>query len=166
MFNADIRSFFNFGNARLYISVFISVLLLLISANVIVEISKVLATALSIPIALVGIFVLGIGTNIPEIAILLTSNKGARSEKELIFGSILGSIFIRTIILGLLGIVSGGFIIKDYVVIIPTIVILSIALFMLIVFVLRNKDISKVEGIMLVALYISLIVSELLILII
>jgi len=166
VFNADIRSFFNFGNARLYISVFISVLLLLISANVIVEISKVLATALSIPIALVGIFVLGIGTNIPEIAILLTSNKGARSEKELIFGSILGSIFIRTIILGLLGIVSGGFIIKDYVVIIPTIVILSIALFMLIVFVLRNKDISKVEGIMLVALYISLIVSELLILII
>jgi cation:H+ antiporter len=164
LFGMDIKSFFNVGNAKLYISVFVSVILLLVSANVIVEISKVLATALSIPIALVGIFVLGVGTNIPEIAILLTSNKDDRSEKELALGSVLGSVFIRTIILGVLGLVSGGFVIKDYIVIVPTIVILSLALLMLIVFVLRNKDISRVEGIMLLALYASLIVSEVLIL--
>jgi len=164
LFGMDIRSFFNFGNAKLYISVFVSVILLLVSANVIVEVSKALSLSLGIPIALVGIFILGVGTNIPEIAILLASKKEARSEKELIFGSILGSVFIRTIILGVLGVVSGGFVIKDYIVIIPTIVILSLALLCLIVFVIRNKDINRIEGIVLMALYFSLIISEILIL--
>lgn len=162
--NFDIRIFLKKGNLKLLVSTTVSILLLVLSAHFIVQVSEQITTSLSIPLAFFGLFVLGIGTNIPEIAILLTANKEQNEEKDLTVGSVLGSIFIRSGLLGLLGIVSGGFIIHDMVILIPTIVILLISTILFGVFSWSNKNLTKFEGTLLISAYIALIISEILVL--
>lgn len=74
--------------------VFIGISLMLFSADTIVKFSGILAEKINIPIFVVGLFILAIGTSLPEFAFSLQSLKD--KEPEMFIGNILGSIVANT----------------------------------------------------------------------
>ncbi|MCS7317653.1 MAG: hypothetical protein NZZ41_05005 [Candidatus Dojkabacteria bacterium] len=160
VFKINLKKFLSGISTSTILSTILSVGLLIIAANFIVELSENLAILLGIPLSLFGLLLLGIGTNLPEIAILLTTDKHDIKEKNLTTGIILGSVFVRNGILGIVGILSGGFILEDKIVFIPTIVILCLTNIIFLLFTWRDRDISREEGLLLVSLYAALMISE------
>ncbi len=80
--------------------VFIGISLMLFSADTIVKFSNVLAEKINIPIFIIGLFILAIGTSLPEFAFSLRSLKD--NEPQMFIGNLLGSIVANTtLIVGL-----------------------------------------------------------------
>ena len=78
---------------------FAGIAFLLLSADIIVRVARQLALAANIPVFLVGLIVLSIGTTLPEIAFSLRSLED--HEPTMFFGNILGSIIANsTLVLG------------------------------------------------------------------
>lgn len=75
-------------------SVFIGISLMLFSADTIVKFSGVMAERLGISIFVIGLFILAIGTSLPEFAFSLRSLKD--KEPEMFIGNIMGSIVANT----------------------------------------------------------------------
>ena len=81
-------------------SIFIGISLMLFSADTIVKFSEVLADGLGISVFVIGLFILAIGTSLPEFAFSLRSLKD--KEPEMFIGNIMGSIVANTtLIVGL-----------------------------------------------------------------
>lgn len=80
-----------------------------IAAHILVTQSIFFATALNVAPAVVGLVLLSIGTNIPEIAIALRSI--LRGKADIAFGDYLGSAAMNTLIFGLVGLANGTFLI-------------------------------------------------------
>lgn len=141
----------------------ISATVLIIAAYFIVQASISLAFNLGISVTFIGIFVLALGTNIPELSILFTS-KNTITNKNFAIGNFFGSAVINTGIIGFLAVISGGIKIENFQSFIPGIVILTFTLILFIFFSWTGKKLTKTEGVFLIAAYFSLIISELLIL--
>lgn len=139
-----------------------SALILVTAAYFIVQGAIALANNLGISVSLIGIFVLAFGTNLPEITILLTS-KPTLSEKSFAIGNFFGSAVINTGIVGMLAIFSGGFEITNFSAFIPGIVILLFTLVLFAYFSWTGKKLSRNEGYLLIAVYVALVISEILI---
>jgi cation:H+ antiporter len=79
--------------------VFLGVALLLFSADMIVRIAGWMTFSLHIPLLLIGLFVVAVGTSLPELAFEL---KAVRAHKpEMVFGDLLGSIVANgTLVIG------------------------------------------------------------------
>jgi len=81
-------------------AVTIGITLMLFSADTIVKFSSLLAEKNNIPIFVIGLFILAIGTSLPEFAFSLESLKD--KEPEMFIGNLLGSIAANTtLIVGL-----------------------------------------------------------------
>src|SRR3989344_2563004 len=86
--------------AREFGRLFLGVAFLIFSSDAIVKLSSRLATEAHIPIFLVGLFILAIGTSLPELAFSFRSLED--HEPSMFFGNILGSIIVNaTLIVGL-----------------------------------------------------------------
>ncbi|MBU3956693.1 sodium:calcium antiporter [Patescibacteria group bacterium] len=85
--------------------IFLGVALLLFSADMIVRIATKLAIIAYIPIFLIGLFLVAIGTTLPE---LVFGTKAVRQQKPLmVFGNLLGSIVANgTLIIGIVSVIS------------------------------------------------------------
>jgi len=137
----------------------LGIILLLISSSVIVKLAESLAITLSISPAIIGILILAVGTNLPEITILLISKK-TKDDEDLALGNFFGSACVNPGILGLLAIMAGGVKIDSFVVIISYNVILVLTLILFAIATWTGKKVTKTEGYMLAALYIALLISE------
>jgi cation:H+ antiporter len=79
---------------------FVGLALLLFSADVIVKVAKEIATMSNMPIFLVGLILLSVGTTLPELAFSIRSLED--KEPTMFFGNLLGSIIANsTLILGI-----------------------------------------------------------------
>ena len=74
--------------------VFIGISLMLFSADTIVKYSSIFAERIHIPVFVIGLFILAIGTSLPEFAFSLRSLKD--KEPEMYIGNLLGSIVANT----------------------------------------------------------------------
>lgn len=84
---------------------FAGVALLLFSADMIVRLAKQVAVLANLPVFLVGLIILSIGTTLPEIAFSLRSV--GNHEPGMFFGNILGSIIANsTLVLGVAATIS------------------------------------------------------------
>lgn len=84
---------------------FLGIIGLLISANLIVNVAQKLATLANVPVFLVGLILLSIGTTLPELGFSLQSLKD--KEPTMFFGNLLGSIIANsTLIVGLAATIS------------------------------------------------------------
>jgi cation:H+ antiporter len=84
---------------------FVGVAMLLISANIIVRIARVLAEAAGIPIFLVGLVLVSVGTTLPELAFSFRALED--KEPTMFFGNILGSIIANsTLVAGVAATIS------------------------------------------------------------
>jgi cation:H+ antiporter len=85
--------------AREYARLFIGLALLLFSADIIVRVAMEIAVISRVPIFLVGLILLSIGTTLPELAFSIRSLEDR--EPSMFFGNVLGSIIANsTLVLG------------------------------------------------------------------
>jgi cation:H+ antiporter len=132
--------------------------MILIASHTVVEGVQLLGKEINVNDALIGLFVLGIGTNTPELALLLRAKDF--SQTKLAIGDFLGSVVFNTPTLGLLAILSGGFKITNFVSIVPVLVLIVFACILFWYFAITDKELSRKEGILLFAVFVSLIISE------
>lgn len=84
---------------------FVGIVLLLFSADIIVRFSSLLAGHLNISVFVIGLFILAIGTSLPEFAFSLRSLED--NQPSMFFGNLLGSIIANsTLIVGLVSIIN------------------------------------------------------------
>lgn len=147
---------------KLFLTGLVGIVGIIISSSYIVSTAGDIASLLGISETLIGILMLAVGTNLPEITILLTSKQA--EEQELAVGNFFGSACVNVAILGLLGITSRGFQIDGFLSIVSGGVILIFAIFLFLVFSWSGKKLSRTEGFLLIAVYLAFLITELLIL--
>lgn len=135
------------------------VCLLLLSAEGIVFSVLGLVEIFNLPLLIIGIFLVALGTSLPEIAFTIESI--TMGHKEMILGDVMGSVVVNsTLIWGLVALIS-PFEISTFSpyfigILFTVIVALSFA-----IFAKTDRKISKREAIILLGLYILFVVSEL-----
>jgi len=139
-----------------------SVCLLLLSAEGIVFSAFNLAAILNLPLVIIGMFLVAIGTSLPEITFGIRSI--AMGHKEMILGDVMGSVVINsTLVLGLVALIC-PFIIPDFSPYFVGIIFTAVTVFLFVVLT-RTADqiITKKEALFLFGIYILFVICELLI---
>ncbi|HRI05657.1 MAG TPA: sodium:calcium antiporter [Candidatus Dojkabacteria bacterium] len=131
---------------------------LILSANLTVSTALGLAEALNTPPLIIGLLVLGIGTNLPEIVIMLRSKNGDMGK--LAAGNFIGSATFNSAVLGLLILIRPTTLV-NFTSLIPALILLSITIFMFSLMVINDRTITRKEGYILLFIYAVYITSEL-----
>jgi cation:H+ antiporter len=131
---------------------------LLFISDIIVQVATNIATSLSIPVFVIGLVLLSIGTTLPEMVVSFRSLKS--HADGIFFGNILGSIIINsTLVLGIVSIIDPIVIEDPSRFLIPgAIFIVSVILFWL--FARTKHYLSRNESFILLGLYILFIVVQ------
>jgi len=136
----------------------ISIALLLLSAQIIVNAANNLAIELNIPLFIIGLFVIALGTSLPEL--ILGVRAAHQKHKDMIMGGILGSIAVNsTAVLGITALIS-PIIVKDKVLFISSIIVLLTAYLLFGVFSYSRKRISWQEAMILLFFYITFTITQ------
>jgi len=130
--------------------------LLILSAWLIVKTGSVFALALNIPLVLVGLLIMSVGTSLPELAFGIKAGFGG--HKEMIVGNLFGSIVANScLVLGVTSLI--------YPITLTNVnLFLIIAFFMLIsvmlfgTFIRSKEKLSSLEGILLIAIYVIFVI--------
>lgn len=138
-----------------------SVVLVIFSAQWIVDSSKFFADYLNFPLAVVGILIVSLGNSLPDLSFVLHAAR--RSEDWLILGDLMGgTIITATLVLGIVSLICPIKITILSAVVIARI-FLIIATVFFIFFIRTNRKISKKEGLFLLAIYIAFVIVEILV---
>jgi len=148
----------NFDVTKEYAKLFISLALMLFSSQLIIGASEKLAFAIGIPVFVVGLIILAIGTSLPELAFSLKSIKGG--EPKMFFGNLLGSTIANsTLIVGLTSVIHPIEItsFSDY----RNAIIAFVIIFLTFWAFIRTKHrLDRLEGLVLVIMYLIFVVIE------
>ncbi|MFC1790417.1 sodium:calcium antiporter [Patescibacteria group bacterium] len=146
-------------NLKLLGTVFLGAALLLVSADMLVRSASQLAKILNLPILLVGLFLVAIGTSLPE---LVFEIKAVRAKRpSMVFGDLLGSIVANgTLVIGTTALISPFKVhaFGDYLVATMAYVFIF-GLFYL--FIKTKKKLERWEGAFLLGFYLALFLFEL-----
>lgn len=139
--------------------IFFGAALLLFSANVLVKLATNLALSLNVPVLVIGLFVISIGTTLPELVFGIKAVK--QRKPSMVFGNLMGSIVANgTLVIGLTTIIS-PFTVKafgDY--LLATLAyVLIFAIFYL--FIRTKKCLERWEGVVLVSFFFLFAILEL-----
>ena len=130
--------------------VFIAAVVIYFAGHLLVQEAVYFADVFNTPKSLMGMILLSVGTNIPEIAIALRAVLKHRSEVAL--GNYLGSATMNTAIFAVLALVSGKVMVDQSEFVISF--IFTFVGFILFYFFIRSKDtLSRKEGIILLGIY-------------
>lgn len=139
----------------------ISIVLLLIAAQGIVQSARVFANILKIPLTLVGILIVSLGNSFPDLSFVIQAAR--KSQDWLLLGDLIGgTIITATLVLGIVSLISPIKITDIPSVVIGRIFLIISALFFL--YCIRTESkITKREGVILLFIYILFIAVEILI---
>lgn len=147
------------GTDRQLAWVFLGAALLVFSADAIVKLAGLIAFNFKVPLFLVGLFLVAIGTSLPELSFEIRAVK--KKEVGMAFGDLLGSVIANsTLILGIVSLINpiyldSGF--KPYF----WATIAFIVIFLLFWFFIRTKrKLERWEGLLLIILYFAFILFE------
>lgn len=152
-------NFFNNFSLRKELTKFLaSLVILLIAAEAIVKTSLNISNQFNIPELIIGIFILGAGSSLPELAFGISALR--KDKPKLILGDILGSLVANSsIILGIACIISPVHLFYPQQFLKSTLYFLAI--FLIFYLFIRSKDrLEKWEGAFLVASYIIILALE------
>lgn len=148
----------DFDLTKEYAKLFLNLAVLLFSSEIIIDSSKSLAAILGIPIFVISVVVLAVGTSLPELVFSIKSIKGG--EPKMFFGNLLGSTIANsTLIVGLSSVISPVKITNflDY----KNAIITFVAVFLTFWMFIRSKHrLDRGEGLILVLMYIVFVVLE------
>lgn len=156
-----IRKFNNISGSRRkeYGRLFVGIALLLFAADAIVKVSGSLAVSAKIPVFVIGLIVLAIGTSLPELAFSIRSIKDR--QPSMFFGNILGSTIANsTLILGLTSVIHPIVVdaVSEY--------LIAAAVFVLVflffwAFIKSKRQLDRKEAVVLLLLYAAFLIFEL-----
>ncbi|MEK7550552.1 MAG: hypothetical protein AAB535_02100 [Patescibacteria group bacterium] len=131
---------------------------LLFLSNIIVGIASTIATSLSVPVFIVGLVLLSLGTTLPEMVVSFRSLKS--HADGIFFGNLLGSIIINsTLIMGLVSVINPISDIEPTSYLVPGITfIISVIIFW--IFIKTKHHLTRNEGFILLVLYIAFVILE------
>jgi|TARA_Y100000310_G_scaffold253216_1_gene260036 cation:H+ antiporter len=136
---------------------FLSILLLLGSAEFLVRSAKEISIELNLPILLIGLFVVAIGTSLPEL--VYGSRAVLLKHKEQALGNIMGSIVANsTAVLGITAIITP--IAFNFSLFLISGSFMIFALFIFMIFIRSGSAITWREGVALLMLYILFIIVQ------
>lgn len=138
--------------------IFLGVALLLFSADMIVRMATSLANGLNLPVLLVGLFLVAVGTSLPELAFEMKAVRDG--ETEMVFGDLLGSVVANgTMIIGLTAIIApiqiAAF--DEYLLATLAFVIIFGVFYL---FIRTKKKLERWEGAVLLVIYLVFILAE------
>lgn len=141
------------------LKVLFGVTIVLISSHFIVENTVYFANLFSLPLFLVSLIFLSLGTNLPELSIAIRSIISGR--KDIAFGDYLGSAAANTFLLGILSLLNPSeVVIQDHFFVTFFFIIAGVILFY---FFARSKNLfSRREGFILLTVYFLYLAFELL----
>jgi len=129
-----------------------------IAAHFLVDQANFFANYYSVPNSLIGLILLSIGTNVPEIVIAVRAI--VLKYKDIAFGDYLGSGAMNTFIFGLLSVLSGGFFVERSEFLLTSILLFS-GLIIFAVFANTKRVISRQEASVLLLFYVVFILVQL-----
>lgn len=151
---------------RLLMRSALGIVMILITSFLIVDTAIEIGEKLNVNKAFIGLIVLAVGTNIGELVIIHRAK--TVDQIKLAMGAAFGTAVMHTPIIGILAIVAKGINLSEnndvFISLIPVFVILTLALTYTFVFSFTNKKITKFEGFLLLGVYLSFIITELLLL--
>jgi cation:H+ antiporter len=130
-----------------------------IASKYLVEIGSSSAMLLGIPPFVIGLFLITLGTNLPELT--LATEAIMKKNQDIAFGDILGSSVISTLILGIVCVIS-PFSVPDHERMRMTLIILALVSVFFFWAASTKKDITRREGIVLFTVYIAFVLFEML----
>lgn len=137
--------------------VIVSAVVIFFSGHLLVAEAVYFADVFNAPKSLMGMIVLSVGTNIPEIAIALRAVLKNRSEVAL--GNYLGSATMNTAIFAILALVSGPFAVDKGEFVLSF--LFTFVGFILFYFFIRSREMmSRAEGIILLVLYLAFFITH------
>lgn len=137
---------------------FVGIAALLFSSDLIVKLAKMIAGDLNIPMFVVGLVLLSLGTTLPELAVSFRALK--IGQPSIFFGNLMGSIIVNsTLILGIVALIKPiSSVIVTSEIITSLFFVLSFILFW---FFVRSKNtLEKWEGATLLGIYLIFIVVQ------
>ena len=139
--------------------VFVGLMLLLAAAQGMIISARFFASAFHIPIAIIGILIIGIGNALPEMYFAVTAAK--RGETWMILGNLMGSVVVpATLVLGVVALIN-PIIIENFSPFALARAFLIIAAFFFLIFVRTSTKITKKEALFLLSIYIIFVLAEL-----
>lgn len=127
------------------------------ASNYAVDSAIVLATALKIPILLLGILVFSIGTNFPELIIALTAIR--KKQKTIVLGNVMGSATTNTLVLAIVSFLQ-PFEVLDLSTFIVSVFFLVTTVVSFSFFIKSKNEISRLEGVFLLSIYAFFVITE------
>lgn len=147
------------SGSRDYGKLLIGLAMLLLFSDLIVRLSQVFAMTIDIPVFLVGLFVISIGTSLPELAFSFRSLE--ENHPSMFFGNLLGSTIANsTLIIGVTAAISPIqlFAVTEYI----TAVIAFFVIFFVFWLLIKSKHyLTRWEGAILLVLYVIFLLVEL-----
>ena len=114
--------------------------------------------ALSIPASVVGLLLLSVGTNLPEIVIAIRAI--AKGHSDIAFGDYLGSAATNTLIFGVLVVAGGGFTVVPAMFLITALIMMG-GFGCFFIFAFSKGKLSRFEGAILLCFYAAFIITAL-----
>lgn len=134
--------------------------IILLTAEGVVRSTSFFAEGLNLPVALIGILVVGLVNALPETYFALVSAK--KGHTEMVLGNLMGSIVApATLVLGTVALICPIKIVDFSPFAIARLFLIISALFFLL-FIRTDRKITKKEGLFLLSLYISFVIAEVL----
>jgi cation:H+ antiporter len=130
--------------------ILVGAIAIFIAAHFLVGQSVQLAQAIAVPASLVGLILLSIGTNIPEIVIAVRAV--LQKRKDIAFGDYLGSAAANVPVFGALALFTGGFAVEasEFV---ATALLMLAGLMLFYFFARSHAELSRKEGMILLLFY-------------
>lgn len=139
----------------------LSLILLLLAAEGIVKSAQFFAIAFNLSLPIIGILIVGFGNALPEIRFAIASAKAGKTE--MILGNLMGAVIIpATLVLGIVALIC-PIIIPSFTPFAIARIFLIIAAIVFYIFTRTHRKITKRESIILLLLYITFVIVEILI---
>lgn len=133
--------------------------LLIVSAELIVRLANQLAVVTGFPIILVGLFMIAVGTSLPELIFEIRTI--TRGEHLMAFGNIIGSTVANSsLILGVTAMLSPIVLAGDSRVYLTSVVAFVVVFLLFWLFTYTKRELSRWEGLVLVLVYFSFVLVE------
>ena len=132
-------------------------ILIFAAGKLLVDESIYFSAFFSVPPSLMGLLLLSIGTNAPELVIAIRC--ALEKRKDIAFGDYMGSATANTLIMGFLSISNGPFVLEQSE-FIPTFALLFFGLLLFLWFARSKDDLSKKEGLVLLGVYAFFLASQ------
>ncbi len=137
----------------------IGVVALLISASFVVEFASLIALDLNLPLVLVGLIVVSIGTSLPELVFEIKAVTSG--HKGMAMGDLLGSFITNiTLVIGIVALIS-PIVIENFILFLTSAVFMLLIVFIFVLFTRSKKELSWQEGMILIMFYIGFVIIEL-----